>query len=139
MVDDDTVISLSQAMPKLTTLLLGYKPCGQLTTGVTAKGLVALALHYPDLQRLCIHFQVASLSAPSTSSGQPGFGRNTEPTGSQTVCDLKELVVGYMLVPEESALMVALTLLRIFPRIESIDFIFDRGWGKVKDAIRPNR
>ena len=132
-VDDDIVISLSRAMPKLTGLQLGYVPCGEPTSGVTVKGLVALALHCPDLQRLCIHFQVASLSAPSASSG---FGRNTEPTGSQAVCALKKLVVGYILVPEESALMVALTLLQIFPRIENIKFIVDRGWGKVKDAIR---
>ena len=123
-VDDDIVISLSQAMPKLTVLRLGYNPCREPTTGVTTKGLVALALHCPKLSILRVHFQVASLSAPHA----------TEPTGLRTDCALKELVVGEMPVSEESALVVALTLLWIFPRIERIDFT-DKGWEKVEDAI----
>jgi len=131
-VDDDIVISLSRAMPKLTVLQLGNDPCREFNTGVTTKGLVALALHCPALRCLRIHFQVASLSAPPVS---PGVGRNTDPTSSWTNSGLLELVVGEIVVPEESVLMVALTLLRIFPLIESIYFI-DEGWGKVEDAIQ---
>ena len=130
-VDDNIVISLSRAMPRLNTLRLGHSPCQEPTIGVTAKGLMALALHCPSLSTLCVHFQVASLSAPQ---GNPGTSRNTEPTGSWTDCALEGLVVGDTLVPEESAFAVALTLLQIFPQIESIDF-FDEGWRRVEEAI----
>ena len=134
-VDDDIIISLSRAMPKLRSLKLGDEPCGESTTGVTAKGLMALALHCPDLQHLCVHFQVASLSVPP---GSPGIGCKTEPTGSWTDCALTTLAVGETVVPEESPLMVALTLLRIFPWIEFI-YPIKEGWMKVEDAIRASR
>ena len=45
-----------------------------------------------------------------------------------------KLEVGEIPVPEESALMVALTLLQIFPQIMNIEYI-NEGWGKVEDAI----
>ena len=106
-------------MPKLRYLKLGDEPCGELGRGVTAKGLVALALHCPDLEYLCIHFQVASLSAPPAS---PGIGRNAESSGSWVGCALTTFEVGKMQVEEESALVVALTLFRIFPQIENINF-----------------
>ena len=132
MVDDNIVIDLSRAMPKLVALRLGEDPCGESAMGVTAKGLTALALHCPDLEYLCVHFQVASLSTPPTRSS--GTVRNTEPAGSWTDCCLL-LVVGEIVVPEESVLMVALSLLRIFPRIRGISFI-NKGWRKVDKAIR---
>ena len=140
-VDDDVIVNLSRAMPKLTYLQLGNDPCKEFTTGATTKGLVALALHCPDLKYICIHFQVASLSTPPAS---PGTGRNTGPTGSWTDCALTGLSIGATRVPEESALIVALTLLRIFPRIRDMkpkngwyaDWEKDKGWKKVGDAIR---
>ena len=130
-VDDDIIVNLSQAMPKLTALRLGGSPCEQLMMGVTAKGLVALAQRCPELYTLRVHFQVATLSARPAS---PGIGHNTEPTAPWTDCALKEFEAGKILVPEESVLKVALTLLRIFPRIEIIEAT-DEGWGKVEDAI----
>ena len=131
-VDDDIVIDLSQTMTKLRVLKLGGNPCGESTMGVTAKGLTALALGFPDLRCLRIHFQVASLSA---SPANPGISRDVEPTGSQVDCALWELAVGEIVVPEESVLTVALTLLRIFPRIGIIHFVND-GWRRVEDAIQ---
>jgi len=131
-VDDNVIVDLSRAMPKLRELKLGDEPCAEFTTGVTVKGLMALALHCPDLRRLRVHFQVASLSA---SPAGPGVSRNTESTASWTDCALRELVVGEIPMPDESVVTVALTLLQIFPRIRSIDYI-DEGWRKVKDAIR---
>jgi hypothetical protein len=80
-VDDNTVINLSQAMPKLQNLSLGSGPCDQFTGGATAKGLVALAHNCPNLSSLCVHFQVASLSDPPTGlettrdAGTPLRGR----------------------------------------------------------------
>ena len=130
-VDDDIIISLSREMQKLRTLRLGHAPCGQITTGVTTKGLLALAQHCPNLSTLCIHFQVASLSVPSATPGMPP---NIESTASQTDCALTDLEVGEMSAPEESALMVALTLLRLFLQIETIDGA-DELWENFQNAV----
>jgi len=134
-VDDDIIIDLSRAMPKLILLLLGDDPCRQLTTGVTAKGLVALARHCPDLESLRVHIQVASLNAPLAS---PGVTPDAESTPSQTNCALTKLIVGEIPVPEESVLTVALTLLRIFPRLQTIGGT-DAKWAEVEDAICHSR
>jgi len=132
-VDDDMIIDLSRAMPKLQLLKLGYEPCRESTTGVTAKGLLALALHCPNLYYLNIHFQVAGLIAPPPAG--PGISiSDTETTGSWTGCALKCFVAGETEVPEESALVMAFTLLRIFPRIDSINATA-QGWEEIEDAI----
>ena len=130
-VDDDILISLSRAMPKLTFLQLGMQPCRQFTTGVTVKGLVALAHHCPDLFALRVHFQVASLSIPLAI---PGMAPNVRSTSSWRGCGLVDLVVGEIPVPEESVLMVSLTLIRLFPRMETI-YGTGIGWAEVEDAI----
>ena len=130
-VDDNIIIKLSQAMPRLQVLKLGDVPCRGLTTGATAKGLMALSLHCPDLWSLCIHFQVASLTTPPTN---PGMTPDLKPTAPRTGCGFMELIVGKMPVPEGSVLAVARALLRIFPRIEYISSM-GRGWRKVGDAI----
>ena len=134
-VDDELVIKLSRAMPKLEVLQLGNPPCQDLTSGVTAEGLVALAHHCPNLSTICMHSQVASLSAPPAS---PGTTLNTESSRLWSDCALTRLVVGDIPVAEESALVVALTLLRIFPRIESIVGVGE-GWLNVEDAIRHSK
>ena len=134
-VDDDVIIKLSRAMPKLTTLQLGGDPCRRSTTGVTAKGLVALAHHCPALLILRIHLQAASLSTPPAS---PRMIPNAQSSASQVGCALTNLSVGETPIPEESALIVALTLLLIFPRINFINS-FDEVWKKVEDAIRNSR
>ena len=131
-VDDDIVIDISRAMPELKHLELGIGPCCVFTGGATAKGLVALAHNCPNLSCLSVHFQVASLSDPPT-----GLERSYDAgySASWTGCALTKLEVGEMLGPEESAPMVALTLLRIFPRLEDINFM-DEGWEEVRDMIR---
>ena len=134
-VDDDIIISLSQAMPKLEVLGLGDPPCRQIAAGVTTKGLVALAHHCPNLSILCIHFQVASLSNPPVI---PGTAPNAGDAASWTDCALMELEVGEAPVPEGSALIITLTLLRIFPRLSSIVFL-DEGWKEVEDAINHSK
>ena len=134
-VDDDIVIDLSRAMPKLKVLKLGGDPCSQFTTGITVKGLLALAYHCPNLSVLRIHFHVASLSEPPAS---PGTIPNAKSTVSWTDCALTDLEVGETSVSEESVLMVSLTLLRIFPRIETIDGA-DEGWAKVRGAINRSK
>ena len=134
-VDDGLVIDLSRAMPQLKDLKLGGDPCQEFTTGVTARGLMALAHHCRNLSSLCVHFQVASLSAPPTSAGR---NASAGPTASWTDCALTELVVGEICVPEESVLIVVLTLLQIFPRIETFEGDGE-GWSEVEDAICHSR
>ena len=130
-VDDDIIINLSRAMPKLETLALGDPPCDQSTGGVTTKGLLALAHHCPKLSTLCVHFRVASLSEPPEIPGMiPGAG----PAASWTGCALTEFVVGTTPVPEGSAMIIALTLLWIFPRLDSIG-LADEEWEEVRIEI----
>jgi len=130
-VDDNIIISLARAMPKLKVLQLGDRPCRCIPTGVTAKGLVVLAHHCPNILHLCIHFQVASLSiSPATTGMTPNPGSAAPRKG----CALEELVAGGIPVPEQLVLIVALTLVRIFPCIEIIDYA-DENWRKVTDAI----
>ena len=134
-VDDNTVIDLSRAIPLLETLSLGYEPCHSFTGGVTAKGLAALARNCPNLSSLCVHFQVASLCDPPTGL------ETTHSAGcsaSWTGCVLTEFEVGDIPVPEDSASTIALTLLRIFPRIKTIRFDND-GWIEVQDMIRRSK
>ena len=134
-VDDNIVIDLSRAMPQLETLRLGFGPCHSFTGGVTAKGLMALARNCPNLSSLCIHFQVASLRDPPTGLETT---RNAGCSASWTGCVLAAFEVGDILVPEDSASTVALTLLRIFPRIKTIHSNND-GWIEVQDMIRRSK
>ena len=131
-VDDEIIMNLAWAMPKLEILQLGDQPCSEIPIGVTVKGLVVLADNCPDLDDLQIHFQVINLSAP------PAIVRATPTTGSialRRVCGLRFLDVGYIPMPEESVSMVALTLARIFPSLEGFNSV-DENWEKVIGMIR---
>ena len=133
--DDNIITDLARAMPKLKILRLGDSPCREIPIGVTVKGLVALANHCPDLSELCVHFQVDSLhEAPAIVWTSPNVGS----TALRRDCALKELVVGEIPMPEESVLMVALTLARIFLYLEYTDPV-DDNWLKVVDALYLSR
>ena len=134
-VDDDIITNLAQTMPKLDTLELGDLPCHEFPTGVTAQGLVVLAHHCSDLSALRVHFQVTSFcTAPAIPWTPPTAG----PTTLRRDCALRNLEVGEIPIPDESVLMVALTLALIFPCIDYIDYI-DENWDKVLDAIYLSR
>jgi len=128
-IDDDIITDLARAMPKLKTLRFGNSPCNT-PTGVTAKGFAALAYHCHRLSNLCVHFQVASLDPSEISQ----ITSDDKPTIPREECALTCLQVGRICVPEESAPMVAITLLRIFPRLNDI-LDMDQRWEKVVDAI----
>ena len=114
-IDDDIITDLARAMPKLEILYLGSSPC-QIPGGVTAKGLVALAYYCLHLSRLCVHFRVASLrEIPQVASG----GKSNVPRED---CALTDLEVGETYVPEVSTPIVAPALLRIFPRLDHIEY-----------------
>lgn len=125
-IDDDVITELAQTMPKLEILQFGEEPCS-IPTGVTAKGLAALAFYCLHLSMLRIHFRVASLNP----IGVTFCGRSTIPRED---CALTDLDVGDIHLPEESVLMVTLTLLRIFPHLDFIDYR-NVGWRKVAHAI----
>ena len=139
-VDDSIVIDLSWAMPGLQSLWLGNEPCNRPTGGVTAKGLAALAHNCPNLSSLCVHFQADSLSDPPMGLET---ARDAGYSASWTGCALTELEVGAIPVPEGSASIVALTLLRIFPWIETIRFTnyIDEAaaWSEVAGMIRRSK
>ena len=132
-IDDSIITDLARAMPKLEILHLGAKSC-QTPAGVTVKGLAALAYYCLHLSRLRVHFQVASLDPPAIPQVVPG----TESTMPREDCALTDLEAGGIPVSEESALMDALTLLRIFPRLKFITYT-NRGWSKVAQAIRDSK
>ena len=132
-IDDDIVVDLARAMPKLEILCIGRIPC-ETPTGVTAKGLAALAHYCPRLSELCIHFQVAGLD-PSTIPQAASSGESTMPRED---CALTCLHAGFVLLPEESILTVTQALLHIFPRLYEIRS-FGGGWDKVEHAIRASR
>ena len=134
-VDDDVIVNIARAMPKLKILRLGDSPCREIPIGVTVEGLVALTNLCPDLYSLRIHFQVASLSAlPAIHEPIPNVG----PIVLRRDYALENFVVGEIPIPEESVPMVAQTLARIFPRLEFIDYI-DQDWEKVMNTIRLSR
>jgi len=135
-VDDDIIIDLARAMPKLETLHLGEAPCRQIPIGVTVKGLLALANYCLDLFTLRIHFQVDSLSVRPAAAGMTS---NAGSITSRKDCALRELEVGDISVPEGSVSTVALTLVRIFPRLGSIGYTDDETWDEVEEAICSSR
>ena len=77
-IDDDIVVDLARAVPKLEIRRIGRTPC-ETPTGVTAKGLAALAHYCPRLSELRIHFQVTGLDLlaipQAASSGESTMPR----------------------------------------------------------------
>ena len=127
-VDDDIITDIARAMPRLETLQFGH-PC-ETPTGVTVKGLAALAHYCPHLSVLCIHFQLATLD-PQAIPGITAGGPPATPRGD---CALTYLIVGGIPLPEESVLMVTLTLLLIFPSVYRFAYS-DKRWERVVNAI----
>ena len=133
MIDDDIITDLARAMPKLEHLQFRISPC-ETPAGVTVKGLAVLAYYCPHLSNLCVRFQVAGIDPSEIPQATP----SDEPTSLREDCALTFLRVGDIYVPEESTLMVALTLLRIFPRLNNIIYNNPR-WEKVAYAIRVSK
>ena len=119
-VDDDIIMNLARAMPKLEILQLGGTPCDS-RTGITVNGLIGLAHRSPHLSKLRVHFQATSLVEAATGAAvlPPSDG---EPVVLQEDCPLTNLEVGGIPIPMQSGLSVALVLLQIFPRILNIEY-----------------
>lgn len=126
-IDDDTIADLARAMLMLEILKLGDSPC-KTPGGVTVKGLAILAYHSLHLSDL--HFQVSTLDPaeiPAIASG----GGSVLPRED---CALTGLGVGDIHVPQESTLMVALTLVRVFPHLYVICWNY-KSWMEIEDAL----
>lgn len=132
-IDDDIIISLARAMPKLEILRLGTAPCAT-STGVTVNGLIGLARLCPRLSKLLIHFRAASFVEASTSAATL-----SDPSDSELVrqehCALTDLEVGGIPIPAQLGLTVALVLLQIFPRIVNIGYI-NPEWRSIAGTIK---
>ena len=138
-VDDDIIMSMARAMPKLETLQLGDPPCDT-PTGITVNGLISLARLWPRLSELRIHFQAATLveAVTSPTAQSPSDG---EPVVRREDCALTDLEVGRIPIPAGSELIIAHMLLQIFPRILNVkDYKYvDQGWRTIADAINDFR
>ena len=131
-IDDDMIVSLARAMPKLQMLRLGTLPCAT-PTGVTVDGLIGLARLCPQLSRLRIHFQVASLVEATTTAAS--LSPSDGPLVRQQDCALTHLEVGRIPITEQSSsLAVTLVLLRIFPRLLHVVYTYV-GWRQVAGNI----
>ena len=119
-------------MPKLGILRLGGAPC-KTPTGVTFKGLIALACRCPRLSELRIHFRADSLVEATTSGELPSISEDPA-AFPQTNCALTYLHVGEIPIPEGSALAVALVLLQVFPHILNINY-YNLEWKNVTETI----
>ena len=132
-VDDDIIISLARAMPKLEILQLGEAPC-KTPTGITVNGLIGLASCCLHLSKLCVHFQAISLADAAVNAMTPSPS-DDEPIARREDCALTDLTVGEIPIPAQSALMVTLILLQIFPRILNINYT-NREWKTVAKTIK---
>lgn len=132
-VDDNIILNLAEAMPKLRILQLGRPPC-RIITGVTFKGLVALACRCLQLTKLCVHFQAHGL-AGAIASTEPLFPPEREAVVPRANCALTDLQVGETPVPPRSTLAISMTLLQIFPQILNVEHT-NPHWRNVADAIK---
>ena len=137
-VDDDILVSLARAMPKLEVLQLGCTPC-KTPTGITVNGLINLACRCPHLLGLRIHFQATTLVEAATSATAPS--PSDEPVIRREDCALTDLEVGRTPIPARSGSTIAYMLLQIFPHILNIKYK-NHEWktvaGTVKDFRRIN-
>ena len=135
-VDDQVIITLAKAMPKLETLRLGGAPCGT-STGATIDGLIDLTSRCPRLSALRVHFQADNLiDAATNATTVPSLDSEWEV--QREGCALTELEVGYIPIPPRSTSTLALILLQIFPHILNVKYN-NREWETVAETVKKFR
>ena len=132
-VDDDILGELAEAMPRLEILQLGDPPC-YVNTGVTIKGLTALAHNCRYLRELRIHFQTDSIAEAAESQETHSHSRHETAT-RENDCALISLEAGETPVSILGSSMVAKGLLQVFPRLRSIESALPL-WRKIQRDIR---
>ena len=132
-VDDQVIITLAQAMPKLETLRLGGAPCGT-STGATIDGLIGPASRCPRLSALRVHFQAYNLiDAATNATTVPSL--NGEREVQREGCALTDLEVGDTPISPQSASTLVLILLHIFPHIRNVKYN-NREWETVAETVK---
>ena len=130
-VDDDVLVTLAQAMPKLVTLKLGKAPCA-VSGGITIHGLIALIHHCRDISTLRVHFRTNSLVEALTVADEvaPSLQEPCIPWEGSLI----SLEVGATPILESHKYLIALALLRIFPRLRNIAYVGEE-WKWVANMI----
>ena len=131
-IDDDVIVELAEAMPKLKVLILGDPPC-DVITGVTIKGLTALAHNCQHLSRLRIHFRVDSVVEAVEIQRQSRSLRET--TAWKHDCALTDLEVGGTPTFGLGGWRIAKGLLQIFPCLRKIGIIGIPPWREVQHVL----
>ena len=135
-IDDEILVTLAQAMPKLKILQLGKAPC-QVPGGVTIHGLIALSHHCRDISKLRVHFRTNNLiEALNVASGAPQSPQ--ESCLPWEGCALTSLEVGAIPLLDRQRHSVMFALLRIFPRLHGIVYIGEQ-WKWVADMVALSR
>ena len=129
--DDDVLVELARAMPKLKVLELGDAPCNAFA-GVTAKGLLGLARNCRHLSALCIHFRVDSV-VESVGTQEALSGSDDETAAGKHDCALTDLEVGRTPTRGWKRRMIAKALLQIFPRLRNIKTTLPLWWRVWRD------
>lgn len=120
-------------MPELENLLLGEDP-GDSLTGVTLKGLVALACHCVRLTELQVHLHARKLTEATTGTGPPCLSENAVIT-PRADCALAIIRVGETLISQRMVFAVAVTLLQVFPQFFDINY-GNAQWMGVVETIK---
>ena len=128
LLSDKDIENIVKAMPKLEDLSLGI-PCSQQMPGnLTVKSLLVIAKHCKALETLKIHINCESIVTGADGREFPGpFDFHTE-VPSEVIssdydgCPLRSAVFGSCPIPmeEEGGIILALTLLRLFPRLNEV-------------------
>ena len=128
LLSDKDIENLVKAMPKLEALSLGI-PCPEQMRGdLTVKSLLAIAKHCKALETLKIHINCQSIVTDTDGREFPGpFDFHAE-VPSEAIssdydgCPLRSAVFGSCPIPmdEEGEIIIALTLLRLFPRLSEV-------------------
>jgi hypothetical protein len=136
---DNDVDLLTQAMPRLEHLAVGGSPC-HVRSQITFKSLYTISHRCPQLTTLLIHFNPASFIAKvkaDCESGNVALGRWDYP--SSFLCSVTTIDVGSIqpLAQESNtACIMALGLLRVFPRLEELEYHYLHDWSSINNMIQ---
>jgi hypothetical protein len=119
---DEGLEELVKAMPKLEDLCFGTFPCSRPTNN-TIKSLVAIAKHCKRLKVLVTHTNAEAIVNEMSQPTNWWDGQTSEdPLSVFAGCPLRDTLFGPCPIPNEErgAMAFALTLLRLFPGLQSV-------------------
>lgn len=143
---DENLEELVKAMPKLEILCLGPVPCFHPANN-TIRSLVCIAKHCKNLTELSIHINSEAIITEVLQGDdwRADFALE-DPLSAFVGCPICEIVFGPCFIPndEQGATILAFTLLRLFPRLDTalvIPLVNERDpqWDLVQDVIAAYR